>query len=123
MKFVAEPPPTLQPLGYATKFVAEPPPTLQPEYLFGNVIRPVVRLMSTWNVDPASAPPSVPPSVPESAPPLFPAAPPPHPEVAEASTIATTAVAQVVESVLGTRPETTSAARVCMRIIVQAARS
>ena len=46
MKFVAEPPPTLQPLGQATTFVAEPPPTLQPEYLLGKAIRPVVRLMS-----------------------------------------------------------------------------
>src|SRR5712691_5843762 len=61
MKLVAEPPPTLQPLGYATKFVADPPPTLQPVYLFGKVISPVVRLMSTWKVAPPPVPASVPP--------------------------------------------------------------
>src|SRR5712691_1614140 len=61
MKLVAEPPPTLQPLGYATKFVADPPPTLQPVYLFGKVISPVVRLMSTWKAAPPPVPASVPP--------------------------------------------------------------
>src|SRR5712692_5397780 len=60
-KLVAEPPPTLQPLGYATKFVADPPPTLQPVYLFGKVISPVVKLMSTWKVAPPPVPASVPP--------------------------------------------------------------
>src|SRR5216684_1351563 len=75
-KFVAEPPPTLHPGAYATKFVADPPPTLQPVYLFGKVISPVVKLMSTWKVAPPPVPASVPASVP---PPVPPADGEPHP--------------------------------------------
>src|SRR5436190_978403 len=49
MKFVPAPPPTVQPVGSATKFVAAPPPTENPEYLFGKLIRPVVRSIDTAN--------------------------------------------------------------------------
>src|SRR6267143_3312719 len=123
MKFVAEPPPTVQPLGQATKFVADPPPTVQPEYLLGKVIRPVVRLMSTWNVEPvpASPPPSVPPPVPDAA--------EPHPDVEAPQTTTTVrnatghAMEWIPSALRAKSPEAISAMRLCMRVILPAARS
>ena len=47
MKFPVEEPPTVQPLGNATKLVILDPPTVQPEYLFGKTIVPLVRSMLT----------------------------------------------------------------------------
>src|SRR5947209_7722659 len=122
MKVVAEPPPLPQPGGRATKFVAEPPPTLQPEYRLGNVIRPVVRLMSTWNVEP----PFVPPSVPASAP--APDAADPHAEPAAPAASARVRAANAhatgrVTLRLRASGRGTASAGVCMRAIVQAARS
>jgi hypothetical protein len=114
MKFVAEPPPTVQPPGQATKFVADPPPTVQPEYLFGKVTRPVVRLMSTWNVEP------VPPSLPPSVPPPLPDAAEPHPniEAREASTTIRTAIGHAIERIPSAlrakSPEAVSAMRLCI---------
>lgn len=49
MKFVPAAPPTVQPVGKATKFVAAAPPTVHPEYLFGKLMTPLVRSIVTVN--------------------------------------------------------------------------
>src|SRR6266478_303611 len=97
------------------KFVDEPPPTLQPEYSLGNAIRPAVRLMSTWKVEPASVPPSLPDA----------AEPQPEVEAPEASmTVSTVHATKRIPSALRAKsPEAVSATQVCMRVILSAAGS